>query len=75
MGVTVVFKGGSMNYIEITYEAGGSPDDREEIFVKSNCSPGGPIGFWIGPTTEVYVYFQELHSWVYDHTSEIVVEV
>ncbi len=68
MGVTVVFKGGSLNGIEITYETCKLPDDREEIFVRTQ-------GSWDRDYNEVYVYVQELRSWVYDHTSEIVVEV
>ena len=72
MGTTVVFKGGSMDGTEISYETCCMPGDGETTIIRSGVNENGPIGFWLGKKNEVYVYICTLNSWVYDHESEVV---
>ena len=66
----VVFKGGTMDGAEITYQKGFYPEHDEEIIVKSNH-----LDTWgCLPSDEVYRYFSILRSWVYDHEMEVVAE-
>ncbi|KKK76503.1 hypothetical protein LCGC14_2862990 [marine sediment metagenome] len=74
MSAIVVFKGGSMDGIEITYETCCKPDDKETMIIQSDYNKNNPIGYWLGSLAEVYVLVSALNSWVYDHESEVVEE-
>ena len=63
----VVFKGGVMDGTEITYQEGGFPENKEEMFVKSSRRD-----FWFGTPDEIYIFSSDLSSWVYDHENVIV---
>lgn len=57
----VVFKGGSMNGIELSYLNRNDLIDMDEIVIRQ------PGGF----AREIYTYVRELSSWVYDHEHEM----
>ena len=68
MDTVVVFKGGFMDGIEITYLPGCCPDEGEVILVHRPS----PDPWNLGQKNEVYVFVSDLFSWVYDHESEVV---
>ncbi len=69
MGPTAVFKGGSMNGTEITYQECYQPEDGETTII--NMHQLNMHGYDCAPK-EVYIFALELNSWVYDHQSEVV---
>lgn len=69
MGITIVFKGGSMNGIGINYQEGRGPKYGEEITI------GKPSrGFHFRDTGQVYEFIGDLNSWVYNHECELARE-
>ncbi len=71
MAVTAVFKGGAMNGIEMTYEVCKAPGTDEEMCIRTK---DWNVYGAIATCDEVYVYIQDLQSWVYDHRHEVVEE-
>ena len=70
MDVTVIFKGGSMDGVEITYQSLMSPTNAEQLIVRST-----QISEWGRRAEhEVYTFVYSLLSWVYDHNMEVVEE-
>ncbi len=66
----IIFKGGSMNGIGITYPSGSYPESNSEIIINLDHASE----FFGEKPGEVYCYAVSLRSWVYDHEMEVVAE-